>query len=870
MVWVRKKSFLYRFVPLLVLLVMLFGLVATPVYATEPSEEEGVGTSLYSVSTALTAFASNVVGANTNDKHVDDGSGADIAHKVVELGASGVDVGDAGAIIGYGDKTKGFIGYIAANETRSVTTSSYGAYLSIGDGNKAYTYARYGRLLNELGIDETGNPAKANGSRAIGGRVLQGFYVCSTFIPTAFDVSFDILRLLNPFRFLVNQKAVENTVTDWNTTGGTNVGVVSEPFDDGTGNVTITEETVTPEAIDGIDEYSNTGIESGLSRISEITTMIYTRMRAIGTIIVIPLLLVFLISGIVLRSAFGARGGMGHWPRIRVFLIRFVFIVVGIPLIGLMYTAALDEVQDNALENSPSSRIIASTFVDFENWVKVARLSPPQGVTLVSDGIPGSESQGRASNDSWRTIRQSIYTINKELNLYNLPDDSGLGIGVKGTLNAGMWDTDGKFTEELTSDSATRKAMFERMNSLLSTYANGSFYTASAWESDVNSTLTANYRSDLGSSPTTDAASPNKETIYQMYFDTDEVDDWMNRSAGDNSYVFMGVNNPSADSPDECKWSGKEWNIFSNGSNFVNSLPSGADSNIVYQHVSGSSWTNGIDPKYSGGLSTVSTYNYLSSAFNASNIAVYSAANTTSEYTRLQHYSVNSAGSGLLGFLFLLNCCVVLGVFVLLGAYYCIGMLIHNIKSGISLIMTIPAAMVGVVKSIVQVVVYVINMILEILGTVFLYQFVMELVVIFASIVETPIQDAIDNITAMSLVGGLFASNESLNFVNVLGNNQLAFGFSLFAVIIGLLCIGTFVVRSHRAVLVVWAYGRLRFLRAMTLPEFVPMFDKWVQSQPLYVWDAIADDMNNMNVVVTNVVKSLDVPMVSAERGVGV
>ena len=146
---------------LFLLVLMVFSMGVTPVYATEATTEENVGTSLYSVTTALTAFANNVVGANTNDKHADD-SDETKNHRLWELSnnvpTGRVHIGDAGAIIGYGDKTKGFISYISANETRSVTTSSYGAYLNVGDNGKSYAYARYGRLLNELGIDQTGNP----------------------------------------------------------------------------------------------------------------------------------------------------------------------------------------------------------------------------------------------------------------------------------------------------------------------------------------------------------------------------------------------------------------------------------------------------------------------------------------------------------------------------------------------------------------------------------------------------------------------------------------------------------------------------------------------------------------------------------------
>lgn len=531
MVWFRKNSFIHRFVPLLLLAVMLVGQI-TPVYATQATTEEGVGTSLYSVTTALTAFASNVVGANTNDKHADD---HDLAkdHRLYELNAG--DIGDAGCIVGYGDKSKGFISYIAANETRSVTTSSYGAYLNVGDGGRSYTYARYGRLLTELGIDETGNPAKADGGRAVGGRLLQGCNICASFIPTAFDVSFDILKLLNPFRFLVNTSTTTNYAAQGLNNSGS--GTITDPF---TGRVSRRNGVQTgaetgEEWSDGgttVEEYQNSGAQAGLRKISETVTEVYLIMRNMGMYVIIPFLLVCLIAALLLTR------NTDKWGKIRTFALRFAFIVVGIPMLGLLYTATLDNIHSEVLDNSPSSRIIAASFVDFENWVKIARLDPPGGgTTLSSQGISESQSQGKASGTSWRTVRQTIYRINYRLNLYNIPSASGIGFIHGVDTNAGMWDTDGSYTQ-FGSGASNRKTIFTKMNALLGVYANGSFYTASAWESNVNSYLTANFQTQLGSSQSTDPASSNKKTIYQMYFDTDEVDDWMDRSADDNQEIF--------------------------------------------------------------------------------------------------------------------------------------------------------------------------------------------------------------------------------------------------------------------------------------------------------------------------------------------
>lgn len=881
MVWYRKSAM--RVMSLFLLVLMVFSMGVTPVYATEATTEENVGTSLYSVTTALTAFANNVVGANTNDKHADD-SDVTKNHRLWELSnnvtTGRVHVGDAGAIIGYGDKTKGFISYISANETRSVTTSSYGAYLNVGDNGKSYAYARYGRLLNELGIDQTGNPSSTPAGRTIGGRIVQGAHLVSSFVPTLFDVVIDIMRLLNPFRFLVNDAAVSGAITSWDVGSGPDH-TISDAFGGPGGSVEIGTGEVTADQMDGVDQFNGPGIPAALDVVSQKITEIYVLLRQIGLIIIIPMMLTLLIAAILLTARAGHANN--NWGRIKVFLIRLVFICIGIPMLGVLYTATLDNVQSIVLTQAPSSRIIAASFVDFENWVKTSRLDPPgqpvdesgggstgsSSFELKSEGISESESQGRASSDSWRTVRETIYQINHATGLYALDGDSGLGISVGGDdidTNAGMWDTDGKFTQ-FGSDSENRKVIFTRLNSLLDMYSSGAFYTASAWESNINSSLTANFQGDLGSTQSTDPASSNKKTIYQMYFDTDEVDDWMNRSVENNGEIFDDKVD-GTDGPEEAKWANMKWNIFSNGTNIgVDSLPTDATSDIIYKSSIGA-WGDAINPAGKGALSTVSMYNYLASAFNESNISVYSAANTTSEYTRVQHYSANLAGSGFMGTLFLVNCIVCLGVFVIIGLFYCLGMLLHNLKTGLALIMSIPGAMLGVLKSIIQVVVYVIKMIIELFGTIFLYQFVGDLVIIFASAVEAPVVENAANIEAAAVAGGVLASGSGSSLLLALAESKPLFLLSLAAVVVGLLMLGFTMVKLVRPVLVVWSYAWMKVMRLLTLPEFLPVFDAWAANRKsLYVWDELAEDMVEAKDVCVDVLHEAELPAIS-EGGV--
>ncbi|MBQ1495686.1 MAG: hypothetical protein IIZ37_12770, partial [Acinetobacter sp.] len=138
-----------RFVAVLLATLLCFMQIGSA-FASSTSDQadegENVGSSLYDITTALTAFASNVVGVNDNANQGNDNQEVgERTHKLTEM--AGLDTGDGGAIIGYGDADKGFQPFLASNDTKAMTVSSYSAYMNIGDGGKAYTYARYGRLL---------------------------------------------------------------------------------------------------------------------------------------------------------------------------------------------------------------------------------------------------------------------------------------------------------------------------------------------------------------------------------------------------------------------------------------------------------------------------------------------------------------------------------------------------------------------------------------------------------------------------------------------------------------------------------------------------------------------------------------------------
>lgn len=853
----------------LVLAFMMFFTGIMPVGATSGTATTSgtVGTSFYDASTALTGFANYVLGPNSNDKHGDielNGSlDPNKAHKLYEL--NGTVTGNGGCYVGYGDPTKGFQGNFQTNETNSVTVSNYGAYRSVGDGGVGYGYVRYGRLLTELGIDETGNASGAGSDRNLGGKALQIVYLVSSFIPKLFEVAFKILDTLNPFRFLIGATGYVSTTdiaTGTTVTGGSGADALTDPWDGSKHTGGVTTGQVTPPSIGMLNNGS--GLPAAMAPIINYITDIYMRLRGIGLWIVMPMMTVLLLFTVFVL------GKSKTWGTLQKYCVRFVFIVLGVPFLGITYTAVLDMFQNiSANQNRPSTRVVAGTLVDFGNWCAAWRLEPPAGATLESvngkdETGTGGKEQGTASSSSWRTVRNTIYKINYSTGLYSLNANSGMGLRPDGSATddetfAGMFTTTTAgtagqqklWTDPNTTDPGKNRASME---TLVGAYQSGGFYTASAWASEVNTFIVGKWPKEIGASSATKASAAIEETVYQMYADTDDANDWLNRQQDENKQVFTG----SVVGDSKMKWVSKSWNIFKNGGTLGVTGLSGTNGNVAdipnltftgTAAARGATDTaSGVDPSKTGfGLSSLSMYNYLATAFNEGGINVYSAENSTSEYTKVQHYAVGLAGTGVTKLAFMGSCIVLLGIYVVLGFYYAVGMVISVLKHGFSMIMAIPASMFGVMKSIVQVCAYVVQMITEILSSVWLYQVVMELVLVFATVVETPIKEAIDDLatstTASALAGGVFADAGMMSLTERIAECRPLFAVSLFTMIalsIGL-CVG--MVAAGKAVLSLVTFVHYKVGYMVTFDEFKPAFADSVRKRgKLDVWDGIAAD----------------------------
>lgn len=833
---------------MLAICMFVLSVPSQPVYASSSSsasESDGIYTSMYDVSTALTAYANNVVGSNTNDKHDD--------HKLKEMDEK--KPGIAGAYVGYGDSDKGFYGYISSNTAKAVTSSSYDAWLNVGDNGSTYAYARYGHLLSDLGLDETGDATGSSMARSTFGLFMQTTHSVAGFVPTIFEFSLKILRTLNPFRFLIDDGTNEYKESDYvgnasSIISGDNSTSKNDGKMDGGGDAV--NDAITDNAT-GDNATAVTSSSNVLKPVTQVMTTIYSGTRTIGFLAIIPLLFVLLLWSMLMKRDMSG---------LKSFVIKFAFIVTGIPLCAALYTGVLDQTLTAVQTNPAASRLVACTFVDFQSWVQSSRLDLPLGVSLKSVGKSNSSGDsttaaGAASAETLRSLRDITFRINNAVYQFNGLSSSGIGTGntnqkESANFNLGMWDNNGNLKDN-GSDSTIEK----QINGLLQRYRSGEFYQASAWETSVNGALNKYHASELGATPSTSNANTNDGKIYQMYDETDESTDWMNRTVADNKKIFNGT-----------QWS--NFNIFSNGVLKSDSTSSTkVDSTITYSRgLRSSNWTGDMaDPAVKGGLSSISMYNYLSSSFDDASISVYSAQKSTSEYTKKAHYSVNLIGSGALRVAYALNCVACLFSFALIGVMYGLGMVISNLKRGISMLMQIPFAMMGAVRGIVQVVMYVFAMCIELLFTVYVYQFVCEFIVMFASVIETPISNLVGQVDGMKetvIFGGRFSFLADFVSPETLYNNRYLFVFGIFGLMVAVVFFTGHVLVKNRTYLSAYEYAVCKYYRMITCKEMLPVFDNWMaERKSLYVWDGVSE----INGLVSETVHDLSRNESNLEKG---
>lgn len=493
-----------------VLVSMLFltcMVTSVPVYATTSGDDSSTVGDLYDVTTALTAYVNNVVGANGNDKH---------NNQRVE---NPLNVGNAGAYVGYGDEKNDFVAFITANTTIGASASTYDAWEGVIDGagsDYAYAYVRLGKTLQDAGLDESVSSSGGNMIRYISGGVSFIFWIASEFVPTIFEKVLSVLKMLNVFQLFGN--AVINLKSYW-----------MDAFKD-----------------------SNSPTISALTPLVNFISDLYSYLYLnITWVVVVPLLIAFTVfSVLVLRKQASTKFGN--------LIKRLVFLAVGLPICAGLYTSALNQLTNVALSETATSKLVAASFVDFESWASNnLNITNSFYITSSPNGTDGAINDGGvASADTLKRLRTTALEINKAYSS-GIPSNWSLSADSHTALSGSQWNMSG--TANTTTTTVTAQ---ESIRSLLTRYFSNDVYDSATWATKI-----ADYLDSFGSNAMGDSSSTDTDTIRAMYDSTDEVSDWMNREETDNSYIWRGSGSHTDTAVD---WASNNFNIFNDGNMTAN------------------------------------------------------------------------------------------------------------------------------------------------------------------------------------------------------------------------------------------------------------------------------------------------------------
>ena len=583
---------------------------------------------------------------------------------------------EGGDFLGYGDDNiSSFTGWLVSKTTGASNTVGYDSLRAISsdsNGNKtslqgALGYAQYGSLLNAMGLDSTSTGIGLHLENMIFGFVMMLLYLLAGGIDTIFSAVVWILDLLNPFRMFFQAVSVSSA-----------------------------------SLADGMTD--GQGVPVWMQSLSTWVSDWYQVLVNMSWTVLMPLFLVTFVTSAFLWKKGQALSGL------KKLLVRVVFLAFGLPLIGSLYTATLSTMKDaSAGAGMGATRVVVSTFVDFENWAKHSRLAVPQGATLAWDS-----SAQAPTGYSVNKLRQTTAAINGLAQHEAFKDVSSLGVSSLGSITAEAAKADES------QDSGVNYTTYGATMGMLLRYATAQRYEASDFETAV--------KGMLGQAA---ASNSNNGTLVKSCATT-----WFGVQTDGSTKAGESGGNQKCDklkasdnpvltvAPD----SGLKADLGETGSVYTFTTPKGSDSANALVVKDGE--------RVNANLSALSMYNYLNTSFDKNALTVYSSSNAVSQATREYHASVNLVGSSGVNWLYWLNASTTLFCFVVLGLGYALGMLTGAVRNTLRIITAVPFATLGSLAAIAKVLIYTFTMITEIIGTMFMYRLVQEFIVSVPSIFE--------------------------------------------------------------------------------------------------------------------------------------
>lgn len=633
--------------------------------------------SLYTLASNASSYFSNSLSPDATNEDSDAAIDHDKWDEVTQS------PGRAGSVIGYSDPSFSFsFKWLFAEVSGSSQTIEYSSFQTNDDENLTsgvVDYAHYGAALNDLGFDTTSGSGDIISViiHGVGGFLMLVFYCLAIGIGWIMTGFIKLLKLLNPFSwFYYGVDAISPTWASGMVNGDTDLG-----------------------AFDGLANFI-----SGW----------YSTLHDLAATVLIPLFLAAFIAGALLFKK------MNKGSAAKKLIIRVIFIFVGLPLIGSMYTQVLDKMDTGDSQSAGASQVVLSTYVDFNAWAMNERLAIPEKATIGWDA-----GEGRTTSQSTMNARTSALAINSIAN----PAFKGMGPATGGTGDAADWsdsspnlsttcgeDQDPKVDncEEADSGSEVGSVM-----GLLGRYMKSQSVTASDFESGVKDQVAK-------------ASGIKDSQKREMFGDgSDDYDDANGFGAGgadgnvkpfdpiDHPIISTGVKGLTSDNP------GASRKTFSTSEDVQDDCGFG-----IADEDGGPLNCN---------MSPLSTFNYLNTSFDSDSLTTYSSNKAMSDISRETHHAVNQIGTGPMSFAYWFNAIIILVCVVLLGLFYAFGMLFGAIKRTFMLVSAIPFASLGAISGIAKVIIYTVALITEVIATLFIYNFVSQVLIALPSIIEGPI-----------------------------------------------------------------------------------------------------------------------------------
>lgn len=634
---------------------------------SDKEKQKDADISFYKIASAASTYYEEL--HNEKSDKYDDGKGMDKI-KTVKMG-------NAASLMGFKDED--YDSWVIGATISKLSSSAQGrGYTAPEKGVMAYLL--YGNALNQLGLDKTDNAnfnAISSILRKISGFFFFGAFYIATVADFAMQGTADILIKLNPFTLFTEAGGIPDNMKD------KNVGETA----------------------------------LGLKGLAKVLSRFYKDCQDFAWII-IPVMFGILVWFLLMKPK-----DTGNRSRIRKYITRVFFIVLGVPLCAsvLVFSLLLFKDMKSSMAYSANG-IVAMTFMDFETWSRYSRLALPKGHTITVDTT--LTNGGTISGDT-ANPQLIAFAMNSHITGNAAPSSI-----LSDSLNPNGSDDfigSGRIAE-------SHKERVKNAADVISRFMSGAFYESAAFESDVRKDLTS-------------------EQI-----DIDNLGDKGKWHDSDPSFVMEDdggtiVNDADKKSlefshPNDFQW------IFSGWGDGFASKTRDEDGNIVSEKEGGGVIDNrkaGV--KMKGGLSTLGMYNYLNTTFTPATVTVYSNNKASSKVIRDAHRSVSLVGQGLMAPMNYLTGLILFSLIGTIGIGYGIGMLIGNLKRTIRLIVAVPFAVTGSLKMAARLVTIVGMMVVEIMGTIIMYFVVMQMIYGVNKVVTLTFSNLIKGLDYVGAIG---------------------------------------------------------------------------------------------------------------------